>query len=180
MKKIVLIAALLLALCSCTSGEQPSDSAKPVISPNVTQQAIKEYKTIGKEENNEKYENFNEYQDCAYDFDHDDVEENITLYTSAQKDDNGEFMWDDSQNWILAVEGNNGSYTLYEAHERGKLELFVSENYGENGEEYPSIRLMISTSSGFEIREYTYRDGNFREEVVYNAGSLNELSVNQY
>ena len=133
----------------------------------------------GKEDNNEKYLKLNKYEDCSYDFDHDDVEETVTLYTSAEKDSHGDFMWDDSQDWILAVEGNNGNYTLYEEHARGQLELFVSEYYEKDGER-PAIRLMISTSAGFEIREYTYGNESFREETVYNAGDINELSVNKY
>ncbi len=177
MRKIILIAAIIAALAGCTAGNPPQESAEPVVSPNVTEE--KEYKIIEKEDNNEKYLKLNKYEDCSYDFDHDDVEETVTLYTSAEKDSHGDFMWDDSQDWILAVEGNNGNYTLYEEHARGQLELFVSEYYEKDGER-PAIRLMISTSAGFEIREYTYGNESFREETVYNAGDINELSVNKY
>ena len=177
MKKILLIIAVAAALSSCAADKNPPATATPVVSPNATEEA--EYKTIEKTDNN-SYKDMNKYQDCFYDFDHDDVEESVTLYTSAQKDSDGEFMWDDSQNWILAVEGNNGNYILYDEHAHGKFEMFVSENYKKDGSTYPSVRLMISTSAGFEIKEYTYSDGSFKEQTVYNAGDLNELSVNQY
>lgn len=176
MKKLLLISLIFALLAGCNANKGPSQTAVPLMSPNVEE---REYKIIERDNNNEQYKSLNKFESCAYDFDHDDVEENITLYTSADKDESGQFMWDDSQDWVLAVEGNNGAYTLYENHERGVLELYVSEYYKEGGEE-PAIRLVISTSSCFEIREYTYRDGKYLEEIVYNAGDLNELSVNKY
>lgn len=177
MKKIILLIAIAAVLSSCSSDKTPSVTATPVVSPNVIDE--NEYKIIDKTENR-SYVNMNKYQDCNYDFDHDDVEETVTLYTNAQRDDKGDFLWDDSQDWILTVEGNNGNYILYDEHMHGKLEMFVSEKYKKDGNITPSVRLVISTSAGFEIKEYTYSDGNFREEIVYNAGDINELSVNQY
>lgn len=175
MKKILLTAFAIMLLCGCSTDDLPKNSATPVTSPSIDEQ----YKKIEKT-NNTNYEALNKYRDCYYDFDHDDVEEAVTLYTSAQKASDGEFMWDDSQNWVLTVEGNNGSYVLSNEHIHGKQELFVGEKYEKDGNVSASIRLVISASSGFEIKEYTYKDGNFYENTVYDAGALNELSVNQY
>lgn len=175
MKKIIFALAALTLFSGCAKEELPQDTATPVTSLNVSE----EYKKIEKTDNI-SHDCLNKYQDCYYDFDTDGVEEAVTLYTSAEKDENGEFMWDDSQDWLLTVEGNNGNYILCDSHTHGKLDLFVSENYGSNGEITPSIRLVVSAGSGFEIKEYTYSDGNFFEQTVYNAGDLNELPVYQY
>lgn len=178
MKKSIISTVLFLTLfCGCTAQKNPQPVTAPV-SSQETMQA--EYKTIEKTDNKSRIENLSKFQDCSYDFDRDDVEETITLYTSAKKDSSGEFMWDDSQDWVLAVEGNNGIYILSDMYMHGKNEIFLSENYNEDGSDYPSVRLMISSGSGFEIREYTFENNVFKEKTVYNAGELNELSVNQY
>lgn len=175
MKKTLSAAVALTLLAGCSSSKTPENTATPVSSANVSD----EYKKIEKTDNI-SCDGMNKYMDCYYDFDGDGNDEAVTLYTSAEQNENGDFLWDDSQSWTLCVEGEDGGYVLSETHTHGKQELFASEKYEEDRSVTPAIRLIISTSSEFTIKEYAYSDGAFTEKTVYSAGDVNELSVNQY
>ncbi len=178
MKKLFLIALTLLCLAGCTNEEKPTIVESP--SPLATYEQEPD-KTIGIVKDDGWYENLNVYEDCEHNFTHSgDSEERVVLVTSAQKDEDGFFMWDDSQHWALYVENDEGIYPLYDSSIHGRLSMNVSEHYLENGEIEDVIRLTISQSAGFEIREYRFSDGVFHESVAYTAGAINELSVNRY
>lgn len=53
-------------------------------------------------------------------------DEKITMYTRAEKDMDGEVMWDDGQDWIILVEGEDNDYVLFNDYvQLGTIQLFV-------------------------------------------------------
>lgn len=94
----------------------------------------------------------------------------IKLYTSAQKDENGEFMWDDGNTWLLEAESNGGYYALINKYiQLGKVDFTAGED--ENG--HASITAVISTGTGITVEKYTYNGTAFEGQTVYNSGILN-------
>ena len=69
----------------------------------------------------------------------------LTLYTSAQKDGD-EFIWDDSQKWVLEVsDGNGGYYTLFDQNvSNGSVYYDVAET--DNGTK--NINVYVFTGAG--------------------------------
>ena len=86
----------------------------------------------------------------------------LTLYTSAQKDGD-EFIWDDSQKWVLEVsDGNGGYYTLFDQNvSNGSVYYDVAEN--DNGTK--NINVYVFTGNNNKAI-YTHRNGIFRKERV--------------
>lgn len=94
----------------------------------------------------------------------------VKLYTSAQKDENGELMWDDGNMWLLEVEKNGEYYALINKYiQLGKVDFSAGED--ENGN--VSITAVISTGTGVTVEKYTYNGTVFEGQTVYNSGSLN-------
>ena len=94
----------------------------------------------------------------------------IKLYTSAHKDENGEFMWDDGNTWLLEAESKGGYYALINKYiQLGKVDFTAGED--ENG--HASITAVISTGTGIAVEKYTYNGTAFEGQTVYNSGILN-------
>lgn len=101
----------------------------------------------------------------------DNVKADVNLYTSADKDANGEFVWDDGNQWVLEVMTDKDSYyTLLNKYvQLGKVDIIVGAD--ENGE--CVITAVISTGSGIVVEKYTYNGTAFEGQTVYNSGVLN-------
>ncbi len=96
----------------------------------------------------------------------------LTLYTSAQKDGD-EFIWDDSQKWVVEIsDGNGGYYTLYDQLvSNGNVYYDVVEK--DNGDKIINVYTMAG--SGTTIMRYTRTDNGFAEKMAYNSGAENKL-----
>ena len=98
----------------------------------------------------------------------------VKLYTSAEKDTDGDFLWDDGNQWVLEVEKDGGYYTLINKYvQLGKVTTMVADD--ENGEGV--IMAIVSTNSGLTVEKYTYNGTAFEGEVVYSSGMLNVRST---
>ena len=94
----------------------------------------------------------------------------VKLYTSADKNADGSFVWNDGNQWVLEVEKNGEYYTLMNKYvQLGKVSLMVADD--ENGEGV--ITAVVSTSSGLSVEKYTYNGTAFEGQTVYNSGVLN-------
>ena len=94
----------------------------------------------------------------------------VKLYTSADKDADGSFVWNDGNQWVLEVEKDGAYYTLLNKYvQLGKVSLMVADD--ENGEGV--ITAVVSTSSGLSVEKYTYNGTAFEGQTVYNSGILN-------
>ena len=117
------------------------------------------------------------YQEFFYDFNGDDFEDHIVLYTSAEKDKNGEFMWDDGQHWSLVVEIDDKKYDLYSTYLHGDMEFDMIELY--KGEEViPSVRLSVNGWAGIQIYHYDYKNGVFESQKMYDTSDYIDNGIN--
>lgn len=167
MKKLWLIAALMLALTGCNAGEpvqteNPSEAEKAEIIEIDTEYQMK---TLSK------------YEEAVYDFDGDGNDDNILLLTSMKKEGNV-FMADDRNQWHLAVITSKGTYPLFDGATSGKLDMSLYVTEDEKSE--PVIRLTSKTTSSYDIFEYRYDNGNFVKNNVYTSGVINEMPVTKY
>ncbi|MGN0107383.1 MAG: hypothetical protein ACI4A5_06790 [Hominilimicola sp.] len=96
----------------------------------------------------------------------------LTLYTSAQKE-GGEFIWDDSQKWVVEMsDGNGGYYTLYDQLvSNGSVYYDIVQK--ENGDKIINVYTM--SGAGTTIKQYTRSDTGYTEKTVYNSGVVNRL-----
>ena len=185
MKKFLILLIALLALSGCKDAKETA--TEPTQTPEVIETLSPEKsaepqitKTIEMEEKTGQFEHMQKFEECHYDITNSGgAEEYIYLLTDAQKDASGEFLWDDSHNWALVVENEQGVYPLFREYRRGNPELNVSEVY-EGEEIIPVIRLTLSSSASYEIREYRFENGKFYESIPYSAGAINEIPVTKY
>lgn len=171
MKKILLLTALVLTFAGCTNNDMPTVS-DPIETPEPQT-------TIVLTTDTQEFDDMTLYEECEYDVTG-TGDETIELLTDAIKGEDNEFYWDDSHDWALIVKTNDGAYPLYHDHAHGELTLNMREFYEEDGNVVPVICLTISSSAGFEIREYRFSDNAFVENVVYKTGAINEIPVEKY
>ncbi|MBQ9757873.1 MAG: hypothetical protein IJW15_05635 [Clostridia bacterium] len=92
------------------------------------------------------------------DTDGDGSDENVVLLTSAEYDEDGEFFWNDGQNWALYVEDRGETYLLLNEYlNAGSVYFEVLDFYMEDGAQ-PGINVIVSTSSGFSLTSYTFSE----------------------
>lgn len=109
----------------------------------------------------------------SYDVDADGSEEMIQLYIAAERDEKGELMLDDGQNWLLTVlDGGNAYPLLSEYVQLGSVYFSVSNN-GEG--EGSHINVIIQTGASFSLRSYSFDNdkGGFVGGTVYRSEDNN-------
>ena len=113
-------------------------------------------------------------REYAIDLDGDGAEEKIQLNTAAQRDENGDILWDDSQDWLLLVEDQNAYYPLFaEPVQIGMV--YFNVFYDEN--DLPKISLLLSAGASMRITNYYYDDAlnGYKAENVYEENSINSM-----
>ena len=103
----------------------------------------------------------------------------VSLYVNAEKDNNGEFMFDDGQDWLLLVETSFGDYQLFP---RKYVQLGMVSYvafYGCSGASYDVFHVLVtvSQSAGYEIFDCVFDNGKkaFKVVPVYNASNINPV-----
>ena len=104
------------------------------------------------------------------------VKDRIVLATSA-KTEKGEIMWDDSQNWTLAVVADEGVYNLYSEYITGRLYFELNVFYV-NGLETNAVTLYIFDGAKREIRNYIFQDDGFVENVLFSTDDVSTAGIN--
>lgn len=107
------------------------------------------------------------------DIDNDNKEEIIELYTTAQRDEDGEMMWDDGQKWFLLVHDEDKEYILFDEYVQiGTLEfwVFTSKN------DYHILTLQTG-SAVLKLSDYTYdiERESFVKKDIFNPEFLNVI-----
>lgn len=105
----------------------------------------------------------------SYEFDVDGNgdEEIISLYTTAEKDENGEVIWDDGQNWKLLVEGADKDYILFDDYvQLGNIKFYA---YTSDDDFY--LTTIQTGTANLKLTEYHFdkQDNNFRSTVRFEA-----------
>ena len=105
------------------------------------------------------------------DFDKDEDEETVELYTSAEKY-NGEIMWDDGQNWMLVVRDSDKDYVLFEDY----VQLGGISFYAYFQDEDFVISTIQSGTANLKLTEFKFdKDENsFKSTIKFEAkGNIN-------
>ena len=100
----------------------------------------------------------------------------IVLGTSAEAK-NGEFMWDDSQYWTVAVISEDGAYNLFSERIQGRVYMEVNEGFIK-GVVTPVITVYIFSGNDREIRNYTFDGEYFIESQEYTTKNFSTGGIN--
>lgn len=94
--------------------------------------------------------------------------ESVVVYTDAEKDSNGEFMWDDGHVFKVVANSNNGGYILFDERiQLGSLNV----NVYMNGDK---LNVSILDYGTAHIRHRVFeKDGNSFIENIYFNGNEN-------
>ncbi|WP_159436089.1 hypothetical protein [Anaerosalibacter sp. Marseille-P3206] len=107
------------------------------------------------------------------DFNGDGKIETISMFTTAQRDENGEMMWDDGQKWFLLINDEDNEYVLFDDYvQLGMLEFWVFTSK----DEYHIMTLQTG-SAVLKLSDYTfdYEKGSFVKKDIFNPEFLNVI-----
>lgn len=112
-------------------------------------------------------------REFSFDLDLDNVEEKIELYTAAERNEKGEMMWDDGQNWILVVNDGEKAYPLLSQYVQLGSVYFTVSNSGEG--QIPDINVIVDTDSSFRMMSYVFDKENngYNQELLYESKDNN-------
>lgn len=113
-----------------------------------------------------------------YDFDDDGELESIELYTRAEKDEKGEIMWDDGQEWLLLVRDGEQKYILFNQYvQLGKIQYWVYTAGKDNDFHITTIQ---PGSASLLLTEYTFDKDKqaFKKKEIFNPENVNLLYNN--
>ena len=176
-KLFALILMLALALTGCGKASDKTDTeteTKPVEAKTEEKKSEepKEDKiTIGLSKELEMKSSWtilDEYSTQITKHSKDDDEDRIMLATSAGKDKSGDVLWDDSNEWALAVLTKDGAYNLFSQRVQLGDVFFEVSTARENGVSKEIITVYVFTESENKIYNFTYdeqEDAFVREEV---------------
>lgn len=101
--------------------------------------------------------------------------DSVSIYIKASKDDEGEFLLDDGQDWLIIANNGSDNYILFEDYvQLGSVDLYTSERSDGN-----YLITEYKTGAGLIITEYKYNveTKEFESYVVYNMdGNVNKLT----
>ncbi len=115
------------------------------------------------------------------DVDADGADERVVISTSAERTKNGEFLWNDGQDWAVFVEDTNGVYMLLDKFvQAGSVYFDVSDYYMKDGAQ-PKILVTETTGAGLILKTYTYSkaENGYVEESVYDTSAITEAGISR-
>ena len=171
---IIIFAFLTVLIAGCQPIKQPEAAEPAVVQPQPapSEEAIVIAPVAG---NTLETEGMTLITEFSADFDMDNSEENVELYTAAQRDENGELGWDDGQDWILAVRDGDKAYPLLTQYvQLGSVYFTVS---GKGADQTPNITVMVPTGASFNMTGYTYdKEGDcYKGKLLYESADDNWL-----
>lgn len=119
-------------------------------------------------------ENLTVIDEYEFDFDGDTKMEKVNMYTSAQKDENGEIMWDDGQRWLFVVHNEDKDYVLFDDY----VQIGSIKSYVYTIDEQFYIASVTTATANLTLKSYLYDKQNdkFMETTPFNTeGNVNML-----
>lgn len=158
MKKIFILINIIIVLfvftsCSNTSESLRDNTAVASIEPNTIQQM-----TL--------------LVDHHIDIDKDGKDERVEMYTSATKDDEGNMMWDDKNEWLLMFVKDNNTIKLFEGDiQLGKIDFWL---YSDNTDKF-HVASMITQGESIQMTDYCYDadKGSFTSSEAFSIRDIN-------
>lgn len=158
------MAILLLSCANAGSGDNTTNTT------NSTS-----YETIDTVENIDM-KNMNLYKQTECPQFVDDANAKISLYVNAEKDQKGEFMFDDRHDWLLLMETSQGSYPLFprKAVQLGGVSYVTFDDLKEDKQVF-HVLVTTQQSAGYEIYDCVYDNETktFSKIQVYNMENIN-------
>lgn len=114
---------------------------------------------------------WNRVESYVGDVDADGADEEVILVTSAERNADGDFIWNDGHNWALYVTDREQNYLLFKEHINAGYPYFeISDYYMEDGAK-PQITAIVSSGAGFTVKGYSFSeaDGGYVEKVIYDT-----------
>ena len=178
MKKIKLLFVLALVVLAVSGCNKNTDvTENPVTEPGIESKA----EVIKATEISADVLDRNEVASFTGDLDGDGADERVVLVTSADRDNDGEFLWNDGQNWALYVDDREEDYLLFNQYLSAGYPYFeVSDYYTENGAE-PKIKIIVSTGAGFSVTSYGFSktEGGYVKDMIYDTAEITEGGINR-
>lgn len=122
---------------------------------------------------------FKRYQ---IDIDKDGESEWVEVYWQGNMDANGEYLFDDGQNWALVLRKGDEIYPLFEKSyiQLGGLEYVIYEDY----DDYNRTHILVTYNTGAAVMYYdcTYDEesGYIRRNSLYEASNINKIDEWSY
>ncbi len=186
MKKIkvflVLIGVMLLIFGCGKKAEKPTEPTTPNESQNTqtNPEEQTEKKLISSGVIPTEVLSWHIVERYVGDLDADGVDEELILAADIECDENGEFLWNDGQNWALYVNDRANSYLLLKEYINTGYPYFeVSDYYMKEGAK-PQINVIVSTGASFTLKSFSYSqsDNGYFEEILYSTKDITEGGIN--
>lgn len=179
MKKLGLFLILIGIVATFSGCNEKID--EPENAPVNQDEIVQEEKRIVKtgEIPSEVFE-WNEAASYTGDVDGDGTDEVVMLLTSAEQED-GEFLWNDGQNWALYVDDREDDYLFLKKYlNTGSVYFEVLDYYMDEGTE-PVISVVESAGAGFSVKNYRFSptDKGYIETVVYDTKDVTAGGTNR-
>jgi hypothetical protein len=175
-RTILLGALMLVFLCACQQSK--IDTSEPEIKENKENKlgsddleddtSLKGLTITAKEI--ESYP-ISLYDQTTFDLDGDGELEQIEMYVNTEKDETGEYMWDDGQNWLLVVKDGDKAYPLFDGWVQiGKLSFWLIESDAK-----PMLILLKTGSAEFNLQSFTFneKENSYIQEIHFNPENVN-------
>lgn len=168
-KYIVLILSIVLSifLTGCVNGDTENENNQ------IVDESKKEVISSSQEED---FSQLTLLESFNYDYDLDGTEEAINLYTSAQKNSDGEIMWDDGQIFKLIIHDDDKIFILFDEYvQLGKINYYV---YLEN--DIFTITVISPRTASFTVTDYVFdKDTNsfLVNRLIEKIADINMLKI---
>lgn len=177
MKKIKLLFVLLIVVLLFSGCKKNANAPE---SPNPKPAAENVAERIMPTEIPSDVLGWNEASSYTGDIDGDGTTEKVVLVTSAERDRDGEFFWNDGQNWALYIDGEK-DYLLYKQYLSTGFPYFeISDYYMKNGAER-QIKLIVSSGASFSVSNYGFSeaDGGYLKTIIYDTSNVADGGINR-
>ena len=106
----------------------------------------------------------------------------ISLYVAAGTNEDGEWMFDDGQQWLLIMETSFGIYPLFPRSyvQLGGVSCVVYNDFDEEQGKYniPHVLVTISQTAGYQIYDHIFDNDKkaFERVTIYDATNINFIT----
>ena len=180
LKLTLILTVFVLALSACGNKSVNNPATDEPTRNDVN--AVEEKVIVKSQSLSDEVAEFTEVVSYVGDCDGDGNDETIILSTAAERDNKGEFLWNDGQDWALYVKDNaNNAYILYNEYvQAGNVYFDVSDYYMSDGAK-PMITVTVSTGAGLTVKNYSFSnaDNGYVEDIVYETQSIAEGGINR-
>lgn len=169
MKKYLLVLSILLLTiipnsCQFQENKTTVDKATVEVHPVLIQKGMYDPRINAK---------WTKISDFKSDLDMDEKEDFIGLYTAAERNESGGFLWDDGQKWLMLIQSGDKFYQLFNEYVQLGSVYYTVSKYSEDSR--TKVTVFITTDASLRILSYSFdKDKNgFIEEPVYSSPENN-------